>query len=405
MFHNRQTTGTSRRSVIGLLGAIPVAAGGVVAGAGSAQAAGQQSGRVPADLRPGGEFDRFVAELAKKDEFSGTVLLAHHGRPVLTRSYGMANRAKSIPIRHDTIFNIASVGKMFTGVAIAQLAARGKVAFHAPLSSYLDGFTAAMSKVTLHQLLTHSAGFGDYQTHGDWAEVSAGWRTPEESFEGTMDLIRSQPEPLFVPGSDNKYSNSGLYTAGAVVAAVSGVTYWDYVRGRIFDRAGMVRSDYNTTQQWQSDKDFAHMYGERQANGRRTDLTMERRGIGIGGGAGGVFCTAPDLLRFAETLTGDRLVAPSFVELMSSPKSPMKGDGGGPPATADGPVVHGFTAYGCTASIVNGQRKFGHGGGATGISAYISIYPDLRWVAIILANYKIPMQTLIDLQDQLITQR
>jgi len=93
---SHSATGTSRRSLLGLLGAA--------------------------------------------DTFSGTVLLAHKGRPVLARSYGMADKERSIPNRTDTIYNLASASKPFTGLAIVQLAQQGKLAFHEKPGPLLPGF-------------------------------------------------------------------------------------------------------------------------------------------------------------------------------------------------------------------------------------------------------------------------
>lgn len=87
----------SRRSALGLLGAASLAAGGVLAVPEKAYASPSRPGRIPKDVRPGGAYDRFVAQLAAEDKFSGTILLAHRGRTVLARSYGMADRERKIP--------------------------------------------------------------------------------------------------------------------------------------------------------------------------------------------------------------------------------------------------------------------------------------------------------------------
>ncbi|MFC7589401.1 serine hydrolase domain-containing protein [Nonomuraea antimicrobica] len=129
---------------------------------GTAPAHADRAEPVPSSLRPGGEFDAYVARLAQADQFSGTVLLRHRSRPVLARSYGMADKARSIPNGPDTIFKLASVSKCLTAVALGQLVQRDKVDLHAPLGDYLDGFSAETAKVTVHHLLTHTAGLGEY---------------------------------------------------------------------------------------------------------------------------------------------------------------------------------------------------------------------------------------------------
>jgi beta-lactamase family protein len=99
----------SRRSALGLMGAVPLAAG------------------VPAAPRISQEYGRFLKKLGDEDQFSGTVLVAHRGRTVFTRSYGMADKDRSIPNRTDTIFNLASGAKPLTGLAVVQLAERRRI--------------------------------------------------------------------------------------------------------------------------------------------------------------------------------------------------------------------------------------------------------------------------------------
>jgi CubicO group peptidase (beta-lactamase class C family) len=113
----------SRRATLGLLGAVPLAASGLWALAGCAASASEtpRSASVPAGLGPGGELDRLIVQLAAKDQFSGTVLVARGDRTVLSRAFGMADKARSIRNDQSTIFGLASVTKLFTAVAIAQL--------------------------------------------------------------------------------------------------------------------------------------------------------------------------------------------------------------------------------------------------------------------------------------------
>src|SRR5262249_58943991 len=128
---------------------------------------------------------------ATQDKFSGTVLLSHEGRPALTRSYGMANKQLSIPNGPDTIFALASVGKLFTAVAVAQLVQRGMVAYHEKLGTYLDGFPAEIADtVTVHQLLTHTSGMGDYWESQAYLDQSETWTSADEVMDGIMAIVR-----------------------------------------------------------------------------------------------------------------------------------------------------------------------------------------------------------------------
>ncbi|MGW0660936.1 serine hydrolase domain-containing protein [Streptodolium elevatio] len=390
----RHRTPTSRRTVLRLLGvAAPV---GVLATAVTAQADGDgraPADRIPEDLRPGGAYDRFVAQLAAQDQFSGTVLLSHRGRTVLSRAYGMADKERSVHNRPDTIFALASASKPFTALAILQLAQQGKIDFYGTLGTYLPGFPAAIADtVTVHHLLTHTSGMGDLLDNQEFLEQVGTWTSADQV---TAELVRIiQKQPLhFAPGTNSRYSNSGYDTLGAIVAAVSGQSFYDYVREHIFAPAGMNRSDFYTRPQWLADGRIAHPYAL-NASGQRFDVLRAGEGASrmfIGTGGGNAFSTTSDLVRFAHALQSGALLNPAYTELFMGAKLPMR------PRGAATPGVRSFMAYGATAPIVNNHRLLTHGGGAAGESTNWTIYRDLDWCGVILANYdQIDLTAIID---------
>jgi CubicO group peptidase (beta-lactamase class C family) len=400
----------SRRLVLGLLGSIPVAAGAAVTAGGSAQAStagyGQPPVPPPGTLQPGGTFDQQLARLAAQDEFSGTVLLAYRDKPVLARAYRMADKQNQVPNRIDTIFALASVTKLFTAVAVIQLAEQGKVELYQTLGTYLDGFPAQIAgTVTVHQLLTHTSGMGNYLVSPLYQQQHLTWASAAETMDGIMAIIKQSPL-LGTPGTRYSYSNSGYATLGAIAAQVSGQSYYDYVREHIFARAGMTRSDFYTRPQWLTDPDIAHPYAppggksNPQPGSQLTDITSQEDFIGSP--AGNAFSTAPDMVRFARALTGGRLLSPAWVGLITSGKVPLSPQQAGdqPPSQLD------MIGYGPETRIVSDQIVFSHTGGGPGETAYIEIYPDLDWITVMLSNYTITpvANSLIHLQDQLITQ-
>ncbi len=110
------------------------------------------------------EIQGYLDSLAADDKFSGAILVAKDGVPIATKAAGEANKAKKIPITLDTKFNLGSVNKMFTGVAIAQLAQAGRLGFNDPVSKYLPDYPnkSVADKLTIHQLLTHTSGLASY---------------------------------------------------------------------------------------------------------------------------------------------------------------------------------------------------------------------------------------------------
>jgi CubicO group peptidase (beta-lactamase class C family) len=243
------------------------------------------------------------------------------------------------------------------------------------VGDYLTGFPSTVAgSVTVHQLLTHTSGLGDYAQSPDYRAGLAGWNSESALMDGIMAIIRRSP-PLFTPGTGWSYSNSGYVVLGAIVAAVSGQSYYDYVREHIFAAAGMSRSDFYTSPQWQTDPRIAHPYAT-QPGGGRADVASQLGYVGTP--AGNAFSTAPDLLRFARALWAGELVNPTYTELMTSAKVPVDLGAGQP---------IGFYGYGLGETILNARRIVWHNGGGPGISTNLDMYPALDWTEIRLSNY------------------
>jgi CubicO group peptidase (beta-lactamase class C family) len=393
-----------RRSLLGLLGAAPLAAGALPAASAMAStggggagpgAGGGYGGAPPADLLPGGTYDQHLTAMAAKDQFSGTVLLAYQDRPVLARAFGWANKERGIPNQTDTLFNLESVTKIFTGVAVAQLAARGKIDFYSMLRNYLDGFAPQIADtVTVHQLLTHTAGMRDYTQTPAFASEYKTWKSAAEVFNGIMQIIRNM-QLAFTPGTRYQYSNTGFYVLGAIVAQVSGQSYHDYVRQHVFYPAGMSRTDFYTNPQVLALRDIAHPYVTKP-DGQNTDVVGQ--GLYIGGPDEGAFSSGPELLAFSRALQAGTLLTPAYTELMLSGKYPVAQATGEPAAQSIS------IGYGVENLIVNNQRIFGHPGGGAGAHTDLNIYPGLGWVAAVLGNDNFDVASLLKLQNQLITQ-
>ncbi|HEV2778425.1 MAG TPA: serine hydrolase domain-containing protein [Actinophytocola sp.] len=384
----------SRRSTLGLLGTAPVAAGGLLAAAEPASA-----GRIPRDLLPDGRFDRFVARRAAADQFSGTVLLAHRGRPVLARSHGMANRDRAVANRPDTAFDLASVTKCLTAVAIGQLAQQGRVAFHEPLGTYLDGFPADVAQATVHQLLTHTSGVGRPALTTERPPDQFEWDTVDEVWNGTLAYLRTRPL-RFTPGSRFDYSNDAYVVVGAIVAAVSGLSYYDYVRRHIFGPAGMTGADFFTKPQVLAAGGIAREYATQPA-GDRADFVTTPFFPFIGSPAGGAFASAPDLLRFATALHGGKLLSPAFTHALTSGKV-VVGSSPAVPATP-GQIV--FYGYGHVDGIVTHHRVVGHSGSGPGRANNLDVFLEEGWTVVILSNYDTGIRPIVDLAREIITRR
>jgi CubicO group peptidase (beta-lactamase class C family) len=346
--------------------------------------------RIPKSLRPGGELDNLIEQLALEDKFSGTVLLVHRDREVLARSYGMSNTETSIANGRETIFNLGSITKLFTATAVSQLVEQEKLAYRDRIGDYLDGFGSEVAdSVTVHHLLTHTSGLGDFFRQ-EYFEEAATWTSPEQVFDGTLQYVRELPLD-FQPGARHQYSNAAFMALGAIVAKVSGQSYYDYVREHVFARAGMDTADFYTTPKWKADTRIAHPYAT-EPSGERVDA-IDRHGY-IPLPPGGSHASAADLMAFARALNRNRLMGGVQTHFMLSPKIPVMGMGRPPgPGTSDehpppgGPMPPPHQAYGPLLFVRNGQIILGHNGGSPGVSTNLDWFPASEWTAVVLSNY------------------
>jgi CubicO group peptidase (beta-lactamase class C family) len=327
----------------------------------------------PSDREIAAKLDAYLKKLVDADLFSGGVLVARDGKPVYKKAFGFASQAYRVPNRVDTKFNLGSMNKMFTAVAILQLAEQGKLALTDPIRKHLPEYpnSAAAEKVTIHHLLTHTSGLGDY--------FNERWEARKFQLRTVADFLPLFAEDplLFEPGARWQYSNAGFVVLGAIIEKLSGKSYFDTVRDQITRPAGM-----NDTASYELDRDTPNLamgYTRMELDGRmstgprRNNLFMH---VIKGGPAGGGFSTVEDLLRFDIALRSHKLLSAKSTEILLAGK-------------ADTPWGAKY-AYGFEDQRVNGKRIVGHGGGFPGINGQLDIYLDSGYTVAVLANMDPP---------------
>jgi CubicO group peptidase (beta-lactamase class C family) len=304
------------------------------------------------------ELEPFMQKLIEADVFSGVVLLAKNGKVIFNKAYGEANKDFGILNRTDTKFNLASLNKMFTSIAVAQLVEQGRLSYDDSLSKFLPDFLSreAAEKIKIKHLLTHSSGLGSYSVKASRQSV----RTVDDFLK-----LGKDDKLAFEPGTDQKYSNNAFLVLGKVIEKASGQNYFDYVRENIYRRAGMTNTDAY-------DLDLVNKNLSIGYEKEYTDDGIVFRNnvceVGAGGPAGGGFSTAEDLLRFAIALNAGKLIGNEYVKIVLSPK----------------PEINSPT-YGYGFNILNGIA--GHSGGDTGVQTNLEMFLDDGYTAIVLSNY------------------
>jgi CubicO group peptidase (beta-lactamase class C family) len=313
-------------------------------------------------------IDEHIDDLVSRGRFSGAVMVAHDGKPIYSRVVGVANRRYDVPNRLDTKFNIGSMNKMFTGVAIGQLVEQGKLSFDDTVGKYLPDYPNAevRDKVKIRHLLTHTSGMGDY-----WDELFGGHFYEIRTVQQFADLTSEEPLE-FEPGAEFRYSNSGPIVLGLIIEKISGQTYFEYIREHVTGPAGMVNTDCFAIDR--PEPNLAIGYTRMDLHGNRSDELHSNLFLhaAIGGPAGGGYSTVEDLLAFATALKAGKLVSAAMVDTLTTGKVDM------------GPDIKYAFLFGDRQT--NDHRVVGHTGGAPGINAALRMYRDLGYDVAVLSN-------------------
>ena len=241
-------------------------------------------------------MDTHMLGLADKG-FSGVLLVVQADKVVLAKGYGWADRSKKIPFTINTVFDIGSITKQFTGAAILKLEMQGKLKVTDSIAKYLKDVPEDRKAITLHHLLTHSTGFvqelgGDYDRIGrqEFAKLALASK------------LRS------APGKSYRYSNVGYSLLGAVIEEVTGESYDKYLHENLFKPAGMTGTGYRIPP-WDKAV-LARGYKKDKDWGTPLDHAWDKDGPYWHLRAnGGILSTAADLYRWHVALQGDSILS------------------------------------------------------------------------------------------------
>ena len=310
-------------------------------------------------------MDPIVRNSADANEFSGSVLVARDGQVLLDRGYGLANREWLIPNDGETKFRLGSITKQFTAVAIMILNERGLVDLDAPVKTWLPDAPASWDQVTVRRLLAHTAGVPNFTSFDDFEAT----KTLPVTVDGLIAKFRDRPLD-FQPGEDRKYSNSGYVLLTAVIEKASGKSYADFLAETVFQPLGMSDTGYDT---------HAAIL-PRRASGYAPKaggvVNADYWDMSIPQGAGGLYSTTHDLLKWEQGLFGGGLLRPASLTLLTTP-------------------VRDQYAFGVFAVEAGGNTTIAHSGGLDGFNTYMAYDPDRHMTVIVLGNINGPAPDLL----------
>ena len=313
-------------------------------------------------------IEEYLAGLASAGRFSGTVLVARDGRVLLNAGYGLADRAARVRNGPQTIFQIGSVTKQFTAMAIAILAARGRLVLAGRACTYLPRCPPAWGPITIDELLTHTSGIAN------WSSWPLTGPLPGEAANPAGAITaEAQRVPLaFPPGRRAAYSNPGYVVLGDIIQRVSGMSYAAFLQRVIFGPLGMTRTGV-----WQG--------GPAQPGHARGYLASGAVAQTIltawAGAAGAIYSTTGDLDRWDQALiTGvPRLVPPALLAQILTVHAPC------PYQACPLPADQGY-GYGWFTGGTGAAKLVNHSGSVDGFWAYNGFYPVRDIVVVILSN-------------------
>jgi len=310
----------------------------------------------------GQKIDRYMRK-AEANGYAGSILVARGENVILTKGYGLADHENKIRQTENTVFSIGSISKQFTGAAILKLEMMGKLRVNDPIGRYLDRVPADKKEITLHHLLTHTAGF-EGALGDDYDPISR-----EEFIKLAMGS-----KLLFKPGERYEYSNVGFSLLGIIVELVSGKNYEDFLYEALFKPAGMERTGYVRPGFLKSELAVGYREGKRW--GTALDRPWRPEGPGWHLRAnGGILSTVGDMHRWYLALKKDAILSSSAKEKYFAPQVKE---------FEEGPSYYG---YGWVVQPTRrGTTLIWHNGGNGIYNAFMGFEPENDLVIIVSSN-------------------
>lgn len=302
-------------------------------------------------------LDAYMKAAVQNAAFSGTVLVAAHGRPVFRGSYGLANRAFDVPNDTDTVYQLASVTKPFTALLIMMLQEEGRLSVDDLACDHLADCPPAWRAVTVRQLLTHTSGIPNYTSLPDWDEALDS-RTYGPG--GVVALVRDRPLE-FAPGQGYRYSNTGYNLLGTIIERVAGKPYPEVLRERILAPLHMDHTVFNASR-----RIIPHLATGYYSIGSTFIEATPQSMTGVYGEAG-LSSTVDDLSTWAQAVGAGRLVSPASLAQMT-----------------DG--ARNNYGFGWEIRSWHGRRMVGHAGSGPGFSNMVARFPDDDLTIVVLSN-------------------
>jgi len=302
-----------------------------------------------------------LSEFPDESGPGGVFMVAQYGKPIYQKAFGRANLELDVDLTTQNVFQLGSMTKQFTAVAVLMLEEQGKLRVSDPVSNYVPDFPSG-SRITIHHLLTHTSGIKDFTEMKSLQDIAQKEMTPKMM----VDFFKDEPVD-FLPGERFAYNNSGYVLLGYIIKLVSGETYEDFIKKHIFERAGMGQSYYASDRQVIKNRAYGY---HKKAHGyvNKTQISFS-----IPFSAGSLMSTVGDMLKWQCVLNNHALLSAAATRKAFKPYTLNNGE-----AFAYG--------YGWHIGEINGVQTREHGGSIFGFKTMGVYIPGADIYVIGLSN-------------------
>lgn len=315
------------------------------------------------------QLDELLNQYHEYGKFNGSVLVSEQGKVIYKKGFGQANMEWDIPNKPNTKHRLGSISKQFTAMLILQLAAKGKLDLHAPISKYLPDYPKESGdKITTHHLLTHSSGIPNYTSFpGFFEEESRDPYKPEEFIKKFQDKGLE-----FKPGEKFNYSNSGYFLLGVIIEKLTGKTYEAMLHENIFTPLGMDDSGYDNHGAILKNRATGYeKNGNSFVNSNYLDMSIPYA-------AGSLYSTVEDLYIWDQALYTNKLLPKEYMDLYFKPYIAAFGNS------------HYAYGWGVGKEAIGNTKDsiavISHGGGINGFNTEISRSTSDKSLVVLLNN-------------------
>jgi D-alanyl-D-alanine carboxypeptidase len=291
------------------------------------------------------------------------VLVAHRGRILLRKGYGLANVELGVPLTPENILRIGSITKQFTAVATLLLADEGKLALDDEITRFFPDWPTHGHRITVEHLLTHTSGIRSYTGMPEYMTQMRRELTLEELIAG----FRDQPMD-FAPGTDWSYNNSGYVLLGAIIEKVSGQPYAEFLRTRLFEPLGMHDTRYEEVEAVLPRRAAGYMMSPERELRNASYVSMS-----LPHAAGALVSTVDDQLRWQQAVAEGRILRAETWRRAFTPVRLVDGR-------------HTGYGHGWFVGTAAGARTIEHGGDINGFASEGLWIPEAELHIVVLSN-------------------